>query len=524
MTGRAERRQARTRARLRLLGAAAVLLLLAAGTALTLRTVDPPPAAAPDPTVTEPPADATTEPTAEPSPSPSPTPTAAPAPPLGEPAGGPGGLRQFRGNPTRTYYGQGPVPTDPEVAWRYPQRPMCSVEQLSDGTEKEWCGTGWTGQPLVWERDDGVTEVIVGAYDHRIHFVDLATGLATRPPFQTGGMVKGTLTLDPDGYPLLYAGSRDGRFRIIALDREVPTELWSMGEHPQGVWNDDWDSNPSVVDGILYVGGEDSWFRAIALNRTDGPDGVTVEPEVLVEFPGFDQDLIASVGDYNVSIEASVAVTDDRVYVANAGGRVCGLARRALERGRARVVFDHWVGDDVDASPVVGPDGTLYVAVELERRTTRALESGQLIALDPHTDGDPVKWSIDVPARPEIPGDAGGIWATPALYGDTLWVTTHPGDLLGVDTDTGRVVHRDRVGYHEWSSPGVIEDDDGTPMLVAGLCEASGVRAYDVTRRRRPAEAWTVQLGGCVESTPAVWKGSIVVGSRDGYLYALRDG
>ena len=44
------------------------------------------------------------------------------------------------------------------------------------GEDKVWCGGGWTGQPLVWERPDGVTEVIFGAYDKHIHFVDAATG------------------------------------------------------------------------------------------------------------------------------------------------------------------------------------------------------------------------------------------------------------------------------------------------------------------------------------------------------------
>jgi hypothetical protein len=48
-------------------------------------------------------------------------------------------------------------------------------------------------------------------------------------------------------------------------------------------------------------------------------------------------------------------------------------------------------------------------------------------------------------------------------------------------------------------------------------------RAYDVSDPRAPVERWTVQLPGCVESTPAVWKGRIWVGSRDGFFYAIGD-
>ncbi len=38
-----------------------------------------------------------------------------------------------------------------------------------------------------------------------------------------------------------------------------------------------------------------------------------------------------------------------------------------------------------------------------------------------------------------------------------------------------------------------------------------------------PPELWSVNLGGCIEATPAVWKGRIYIGSRAGYLYVLGD-
>ena len=160
---------------------------------------------------------------------------------MGRPWGETSGLTMFRGNPTRTWYGSGPVPrTEPVVLWDYPDQRMCGPSTVS-GETTTWCGTGWTGQPVVWERPDGITEVIVGAYDHAVHFVDAATGEATREPFATGDLVKGSVTLDPDGFPLLYVGSRDNRFRILALDREPVAELWSMhaGE-VAGIWKRFW--------------------------------------------------------------------------------------------------------------------------------------------------------------------------------------------------------------------------------------------------------------------------------------------
>src|SRR5262249_20953815 len=59
------------------------------------------------------------------------------------------GLLTFRGNPTRTWHGAGPVPVAPRVTWQYPDRKMCSLSKEFDEVTN-WCGTGWTGQPAVF--------------------------------------------------------------------------------------------------------------------------------------------------------------------------------------------------------------------------------------------------------------------------------------------------------------------------------------------------------------------------------------
>ncbi|MSY18593.1 MAG: hypothetical protein F2735_04565, partial [Actinobacteria bacterium] len=63
------------------------------------------------------------------------------------------GVLTFRGNPTRSYYGTGPIPTNPKVLWRYPANgvKMCGPS-AEYGITRVWCGTGWTGQPAVFER------------------------------------------------------------------------------------------------------------------------------------------------------------------------------------------------------------------------------------------------------------------------------------------------------------------------------------------------------------------------------------
>lgn len=120
------------------------------------------------------------------------------------------GVLTFRGNPTRTFYGTG-VPTAPQALWRFPAEsaePLCSLSTTGPDTVEttEWCGTGWTGQPAIFERD-GQTWVVFGSFDSAVHFLDGDTGERLRPDFAVGDIIKGSVTIDPDGYPIVYVGS-----------------------------------------------------------------------------------------------------------------------------------------------------------------------------------------------------------------------------------------------------------------------------------------------------------------------------
>jgi outer membrane protein assembly factor BamB len=434
---------------------------------------------------------------------------------VGAPWGDVKGLTMFRGNPTRTYYGTGPVPAGLEVLWRFPDDPMCGTSPVG-GEATVWCGTGWTGQPVVWERPDGIVEVIFGAYDKNIHFLDAATGERTRADFYMGDIIKGSVVLDPDGYPLLYAGSRDSRYRVIALDRDVPTEVWGLeASSVNGMWNNDWDSSAVIVDDLLLVGGENSWWFAVKLNRERDETGlVTIQPEIVYQTPMWTDETLGAVGRQQ-SVESSTAVFGDTAYVANSAGRVAGFDIGEGDWDTDRLTFDFWMGDDVDASIVIDDQGMLYVSAEIDLATSRSAEVGQLAKLDPEQD-NPLVWSVDVPS---VDGVAGGIWATPALAGDTLYAATNTGNLLAIDTGDGTVVWSDDVGVHAWSSPVVVDNT----LLVAIDCDIdSGFRAYDISDRHQPEPLWESRVtGGCIESTPAVWNGTLFVGSRDGFFYAL---
>ena len=433
----------------------------------------------------------------------------------GQPWGDVPGLLTFRGNPTRTYYGRGPVPSgEPDTAWRFPEDgPMCSLSTVGDETSR-WCGSGWTGQPAVFERD-GLTWVVVGAYSRNVHFLDADTGERLLPDFETGDIIKGSVTVDPDGYPLVYIGSRDDKYRVISFDTGVPTELWALNARDVSPvrWNDDWDGAGLVLDDYLIVGGENSHLHIVKLNRGYEIDGlVTVSPELVFNAPGWDDQLLRDA-DGNVSIENSVAVSGDVVYFANSGGLVQGWDIGGLADGeQPERVFRFWTGDDTDATLVIDAAGMIYAAVEYERGTARSREVGQILKLDPARE-DPLVWGVD--AR-DASGQS-GVWATPGLHRDLLIVPTHSGQALGIDTDTGDVRWTVRLSGAAWSSPVIVDD-----VWIQGDC-GGRLTAFDVSDTTvEPPQLWQIDLGGCIESTPAVWEGLITVGTRTGWIYGIR--
>ncbi|MCP4964561.1 MAG: PQQ-binding-like beta-propeller repeat protein [bacterium] len=309
------------------------------------------------------------------------------------------------------------------------------------------------------------------------------------------------------------------RYKVLALDREVPTEIWSLpSSFVDGLWSKDRDSSAVIRDGYLLEGGENSYWFAVELNRSFNGDGmVAVDPVVVAAIPAWSDETLAAVGNQQ-AIESSTVVYGDTAYFGNSAGRVVGVDLANLESAQAEVVFDFWAGDDVDSTIVVDDEGMLYVAPQKDIRTVRAAEVGRLIKLDSQNANDPLVWQLEIP---DTEAADGGAWATPALYSGLLFLPTNPGDLLAVDTASGEVVWRDDVGFHAWSSPLVV---DKTLIVSVNCGTVPALRAYDLTDPRAPVQIWELPFSdGCLESTPAMWNGRLYVGSRGGYFYAVGD-
>ena len=307
---------------------------------------------------------------------------------------------------------------------------------------------------------------------------------------------------------------RDNYFRVLAIDRERPEELWKLSAYAvkPTMWNDDWDGAALVIDDYLIEGGENGQLHIVKLNRGyDASGHVTVNPELIFNAPAWDSELLRDIGDQNVSIENSVAIYKDTVYFANSGGLVQGWdVSKVRTGGQPERVFRFWAGDDVDASVVVDEEGMLYIGVEYERQSLRSRDVGQVIKLDPSRD-DPVVWKVD-----ERPYVNSGIWGTVALHKDVVIAGTDEGKVLAVDRGTGAVRWSFKLQGPTWQSPVVVDD-----VLLIGDC-GGVMHAYDLRdTNTAPPLLWSVRVEGCIESTPAVWNGSFYVGTRNGAVHAF---
>ena len=124
------------------------------------------------------------------------------------------GITTFRGNNYRDTAAYGFV--------KVSENKLAKVWTNVIGQTDSWTGVGWNGQPSIVEWDKNVrkqmnlydefkekenfVEVIYGALDSYVHFYDLETGHPSRDPIKVESSIKGSITIDPRGYPLLYVG------------------------------------------------------------------------------------------------------------------------------------------------------------------------------------------------------------------------------------------------------------------------------------------------------------------------------
>lgn len=410
-----------------------------------------------------------------------------------------------------------------------------------------WSGAGWTGQPLVarWDEDtkkimnlyedkkakENLTEIIYATMDGYVRFFDLDDGTATRDPIHVGMNFKGSGTLDPRGYPVLYVGSGDfvpsldysgkpPRIYVISLiDGTIMDERSGADGFALRGWYA-FDGAPLVdaeTDTLIWAA-ENGIIYTFDLNTEYDKAAGTISMKLDV----------ASKTRYNTSLgrtlgfESSPIIVGSYLYAGDNSGMFFCVDLNTME-----LVWAQEIHDDLNATPVFewGDDGKgyLYLATSLEF----SKGTSYLYKLDA-TNGE-IVWEKTYDGIPYNKDVSGGALSSPLLgrEGTTMEgmiifsIARTPeyesGILVALDTQTGDVIWEKTMGTYTWSSPVAVYTEDNTGYIIQ--CDAAGnmklIDSSDGTTLD------SVNLGSNIEASPVVFENTVVVGTRGKQVFGI---
>ncbi|WP_224369317.1 outer membrane protein assembly factor BamB family protein [Hyalangium versicolor] len=447
------------------------------------------------------------------------------------------GVFTFRGGPSRTGGAWGTCPMREhklELAW---------TANTTRGRPPWFGGAGWTGEPVIIQWPDvmrhsmvrlgrrrfekGFVEVIQGSLDGSVYFLDLKTGQPTRPPIVTGNPIKGSVSLDPRGYPLLFVGQGIPQKKPIGLhvyDLITHQEVFFLPGRDKASprsWGA-FDSSGLLnraTDSYL-LGGENGLFYALKLN-TDFDSiklKLKVRPEVL-------RYRYTPEGSAHYGIENSISVVGNLAFFADNGGTI-----QAVDLRTFKPVWTFDAGDDTDASIPVELENdrpVLYTGTEVDKTGPRG--KAWLRKLDGLTGR--VLWERPYPCQgslgPPKKIDA-GTFATPLVgtgdIGQQVVFTLsrcpgfEEGLMVSLDKATGEERWRKPLEHYAWSSPTACKDDQGHTFILQGDILGT-VHLLD---GRTGAELDSLKLPGLIEASPAIFGDMAVLATRGNWIHGLR--
>lgn len=423
------------------------------------------------------------------------------------------------------------------------------------GAGSIWPGVGWTGQPCIvkWDKEmlgmmnvydkfkneTELIEVIYATLDGNIYFLDLKTGEPTRDYIYIGVPIKGTLSIDPRGYPLLYVGqgleaakTNDGEERYKAFGYRIFSLIDSTLLHeirgydtfaPRPGWGA-FDSSGilDIKNDTYYECGENGVIYIIKLNTVFNKVAktVSVNPEITKYKYIYESE-------YAYGIESSPSIYEKYMYFTdNTGMLIC------LDLESLKILWAYNTGDDTDASVAldVTEEGVfLYTANEVDKRGEDDFSNirkfnaltGELL------------WQVDVPVY-YVDVINGGALASPIIgkgpikdlvifnicktLEDSIW----SGRLVAIDKETGQIRWEYKSPY-SWSSPVDIYTEDNKAYIV--YCEHNGKISLIDALTGTQINQVTLSLGRqyiTIEATPAIYGDILVVGTYAEKIYGVR--
>lgn len=405
--------------------------------------------------------------------------------------------------------------------------------EVNIGAIDSWSGVGWNGQTAIvkWNEDlikqmniynnkkekKTLYEVIYAALDGYVHFIDLEDGQPTRDKLNIGAPVKGSLTIDPRGYPLMYVGQgidKNGSrtigfaYRIFSLiDLKKLYEIKGSDDFALRRWGA-FDST-SLIDrqnDFFFLCGENGVVYSGKLNTKYEEGKVSISP--VLEKYRFQTKKTSRRG-----IENSMAIYKNYGFFADNDGVLQCLDLKKLEP-----VWTRDVNDDTDSTVVLEEtnDGlNLYTACEIDHQGS----AGYCYVRKLNAANGETCWENKYKCFYDSQTN-GGALATPisgkgdmkelVIFNIARTSRHNSGSLIALDKGSGKEVWRLEMANYCWSSPLALYTKEGKGYIVQ--CDSTGKTFLIEGISGKILD--TINLGSNVEGTPAAFNNKIVVGTR----------
>lgn len=467
------------------------------------------------------------------------------------------GVYTFRGDNFRRNASFGTVEvTDGalEVLWSYE---LGSLRTEDNGT---LYGVGWNNQPAIvkWTKEVremmnlsdeakatvGLREVIFSGLDGYVYFLNLETGAETRSPIKIGFPMRGSVSVDVLGRPMISFGqaisklpSKTGAIGYYLYNLIDQSEMHfingrSSSSQKQYGSNGAFDGTSLFIYNggktSMLVAGENGLLYSLDLNcefqypTQDNPDAkasIAINPETT-----YLRHLASDQAEGRVTMESPVSMYNQYAFLADGFGII-----RCVDTTTLKSVWAIDAGDNTDAALALDDaDGTiaLYTGNTAYSRLGKK-QDVTIRRLDAMTGEEVWKYQIKCEYNKS---EQSGVKASPVVgqhdlagivYFTVNMVEEGGSKLLALDKQTGSVIWEKHLDEETVSSPVAVYNEAGNGWIVQ--CDSKG-NVYLLDGLSGYVNT-TINLGGKIDASPAVYRNMLVVGtcSKDNHMmYGIR--
>ncbi|MBQ9195600.1 MAG: PQQ-binding-like beta-propeller repeat protein [Clostridia bacterium] len=469
------------------------------------------------------------------------------------------GVTAFRGSSFRqnAAYGTADVQQEQlDVEWQYQ---LGSLRTADNGT---LYGVGWTGQPAIiklmteqrtmWmnlyeeKRDVSVLkEVIFGALDGKIYFLDLNDGQPTREAINVGYPLKSSVAINPQGNPYMAIGQAISKLpnktgdigvRVFSLlDGSEIMLLNGRKSNSQDQYNTNgaFDGSPLFDrnSDTMIVAGENGLVYTVDMNTDfkflDEDGSVTANPSLSINRAvTYLKYKAKNQQDAGVGAETSVAVYDHYIYTADTYGIL-----QCIDTNTMKAVWAIDAGDNTDAAIALDFDENGDLGLYTGNTAYSRLKNNKPVTLrrlDALT-GEEV-WKYEIKCVYSQNQDS-GLKASPLIgqndLSDLVVFTVNmagnskTATVLALNKRSGDVVWQRELEANAVSSPVAVYNKEGKGWIIQADQKGRLYLLDGLTGQVKN----TLALGGEVQASPAVYNDMLVIGTcskENAFMYGIR--